>query len=112
LRGAVAGVPADAVQRKPARSSAAGLLPRHFLAYPEALSRRSPKVSTGVVVAVVAVAVVLVVLIVAISMRGRQRRKEQQRRDLRVEADQRVNRAERAADIAREEADRKTDLDR
>jgi hypothetical protein len=69
-------------------------------------------VSTGIVVAVVAVAVVLVVLIVAVSMRGRQRRKEQQRRDLRVEADQRVNRAERAADIAREEADRKADLDR
>ena len=71
--------------------------------------------STGVVIVIVAVAVVLVVLLVTVSMRGRQRRKEQQRRanrrDLR-EADQRVGRAERDADIAREEADRKADPDR
>jgi uncharacterized membrane protein len=73
------------------------------------------RVSTGVVVVIVAIAVVLVVLIVALSIRGRQRRKEQQRRadrrDLR-EAEQRVGRAERDADIAREEADRRGDPDR
>lgn len=71
--------------------------------------------STGIVVAVVAIAVVLVVLIVALSMRGRQKRKAAQqradRRDL-SEAERRVGRAERDADIAREEADRKTDPDR
>jgi type II secretory pathway pseudopilin PulG len=71
-------------------------------------------VSTGVVIVIVAIAVVLVVLIVALSIRGRQRRKEQQRRadrrELR-EADQRVGRAERDADIAREEADRRGDPD-
>ena len=71
--------------------------------------------STGIVVAVVAIAVVLVVLIVALSIRGRQRRKEQERRadrrDL-IEAERQVGRAERDADIAREEADRKADPDR
>jgi uncharacterized membrane protein len=73
------------------------------------------RVSTGVVVVIVAIAVVLVVLIVALSIRGRQRRKEQQRRAERRElreADQRVGRAERDADIAREEADRRADPDR
>ena len=77
--------------------------------------QEADEVSTGVVIVVVAVAVVLVVLIVALSIRGRQTRKEQQRRadrrDLR-EAEQRVGRAERDADIAREEADRKADPDR
>jgi hypothetical protein len=72
-------------------------------------------VSTGVVVAIVAIAVVLVVLLVVVSMRGRQRRGAQQRRadrrELR-EADQRVGRAERDADIAREEADRRGDPNR
>jgi type II secretory pathway pseudopilin PulG len=72
-------------------------------------------VSTGVVVVIVAVAVVLVVLLVTVSMRGRQRRGAQQRRadrrDLK-EAEQRVGRAERDADIAREEAERKADPDR
>jgi uncharacterized MAPEG superfamily protein len=77
--------------------------------------RRKTKVSTGLVVAIVAIAVVLVVLLITVSMRGRQRRASQQRRadrrDLR-EAEQRVGRAERNADIAREEADRRTDDDR
>jgi uncharacterized membrane protein len=77
-------------------------------------SRRKTKVSTGLVVAIVAIAVVLVVLLVTVSMRGRQRRASQQRRadrrDL-SEAEQRVGRAERDADIAREEADRRADPD-
>jgi biopolymer transport protein ExbB/TolQ len=78
-------------------------------------ARRKAKVSTGLVVAIVATAVVLVVLLITVSMRGRQRRASQQRRadrrDLR-EAEQRVGRAERDADIAREEADRRGDPDR
>jgi len=69
-------------------------------------------VSTGVVVAIVAVAVVLVVLFVTVSMRGRQKRASQRRgadrRDLN-EAEQRVGRAERDRDLAREDADRKAD---
>jgi hypothetical protein len=77
--------------------------------------QEADEVSTGVVVVIVAVAVVLVVLLVTVSMRGRQRRQAQQRheerRELR-EADQRVGRAERDADIAREEAGRKADPDR
>jgi len=71
-------------------------------------------VSTGVVIVIVAIAVVLVVLIVALSIRGRQVRKGQQRRadrrELR-EADERVGRAERDADVARDEADRRGDPD-
>ena len=71
--------------------------------------------SPGVVIVIVAIAVVLVVLLIVVSMRGRQRRRAQERRadrrELR-EADQRVGRAERDADIAREEADRRGDPDR
>ena len=71
--------------------------------------------STGVVIVIVAIAVVLVVLLIVVSMRGRQRRRAQERRadrrDL-IEAERQVGRAERDADIAREEADRRGDPDR
>ena len=53
-------------------------------------------VGTGVVVIVVAVAVVLVVLLVTLSMRGRQRRGAQQRREARRQLDEAVERGARA----------------
>ena len=62
-------------------------------------------VGTGVVVIVVAVAVVLVVLFVTVSMRGRQKRRLQQRGEARRdldEAHERAGRAERDREIARE----------
>jgi F0F1-type ATP synthase membrane subunit b/b' len=62
-------------------------------------------VGTGVVVIVVAIAVVLVVLFVTASMRGRQRRALDARRDV-AEAHERAARAERERDIAQEQAQR------
>jgi flagellar biosynthesis/type III secretory pathway M-ring protein FliF/YscJ len=62
-------------------------------------------VGTGVVVIVVAVAVVLVVLLVTLSMRGRQRRGAQERREARGqldEAEERAWRAEHERDTSRQ----------
>ena len=60
-------------------------------------------VETGVVVIVVAIAVVLVVLLVTLSMRARQKRAAEARRDL-GEAHERAGRAERDRDITQNQA--------
>lgn len=59
-------------------------------------------VGTGVVVIAVAIAVVLVVLFVTVSMRGRQKRRQEGRRDL-GQAHERAARAEQERDIAQQQ---------
>jgi ABC-type spermidine/putrescine transport system permease subunit I len=67
-------------------------------------------VDTGVVVIVVAIAVVLVVLMVTLSMRARQKRAAEARRDL-GEAHERAGLAERDRDITQNQAEPRTDPD-
>jgi hypothetical protein len=67
-------------------------------------------VDTGVVVIVVAIAVVLVVLLVTFSMRSRQKRAAEARRDL-GEAHERAGRAERDRDTTQNQAKPPTDRD-
>jgi hypothetical protein len=68
-------------------------------------------VGTGVVVIVVAIAVVLIMLLMTLSMRGRQKRRATTQRDL-GRAEERASRAEQDRDVAKAQADRRTDRDR